>query len=45
MDYNIFELGCPIDKESFDDFTKEEVAVYFAEVIRRNNLDRLYGGK
>lgn len=29
MDYNIFELGCPIDKESFDDFTKEEVAVYF----------------
>ena len=29
MDYNIFELESPVNKESFDEFTKEDVVKYF----------------
>lgn len=43
-DYDIFELQSPIDKDSFDDFSKEEAAIYFAEVIRRNNANILHWG-
>ena len=29
MDYKIFELESPIDKDSFDEFTKKEASIYF----------------
>lgn len=28
-DYYIFEQESPVDKDSFDDFSKEEAAIYF----------------
>lgn len=39
IDYKIWEMNCPVSKDSFEEFTKKEAAIYFAEVFRRNNED------
>ena len=38
MDYKIFELESPIDKDSFDEFTKKEASIYFEWYM--NSIDK-----
>ena len=38
MDYKIFLLESPIDKDNFDEFTKKEASIYFEWYM--NSIDK-----